>query len=175
MLKSGYIDMAEHIWSIICSKSSVDSETNNISLFEILEQVNISRKKGFPEIEEGKHVGIQFNCEVVTLIARSDLTKPELVDVRIRLVLPTGTVITQPKQTISLLDHLRFRQIVRVNNFPYAGPGEYSFCVDILDQNGEATEKARIPVIFEEVVEESSSGPSEESGTDNKDDVAQTG
>ena len=55
----------EHVWSVLCEKSVIDSETNNLSLTNILEEIQISLKeKGIIDSSE-KTVPINF--ELVTM------------------------------------------------------------------------------------------------------------
>ncbi len=32
--------MIEHVWSVVCAKTATDRQTNTISLFEVIEQIN---------------------------------------------------------------------------------------------------------------------------------------
>jgi|GEM_PF-4752138 len=34
--------MARHMWTIMCSKSSIDRQTNNLSLFDIIEKIDVA-------------------------------------------------------------------------------------------------------------------------------------
>jgi hypothetical protein len=33
--------MVEHIWTVLCSHAVVDKDTNNVSLHNVIEQVNV--------------------------------------------------------------------------------------------------------------------------------------
>src|SRR3989338_5214550 len=57
------ICMINHLWSIACSRTSVDRESNNISLFEVLEQLTLS---GGP-IQPGKKGVVPILFEIVSL------------------------------------------------------------------------------------------------------------
>jgi hypothetical protein len=38
------VTMIQHVWSVLCSRSLIDRETNNITLFEAIEQVKIGQR-----------------------------------------------------------------------------------------------------------------------------------
>jgi len=59
----GKNEKLQHRWSILCRESSIDSQTNNISLFNILEQVGIDAEV----FAEKKGGAIPMNLELVTL------------------------------------------------------------------------------------------------------------
>jgi hypothetical protein len=59
----------EHVWSVLCGKASIDRETNNVSLFDIIEQIQIEALQPLPA--EG-NVLIPFTCELVSLWSRAD-------------------------------------------------------------------------------------------------------
>ena len=55
--------MIEHIFSVVCSGISIDAETNAISLFKVLEQLNV-----FTDSEQPLRIPIHF--EILSLWTR---------------------------------------------------------------------------------------------------------
>jgi len=71
----------EHIWSVLCSNSSVDIDTNSLSIFNVVEQLNI---QSIPKVvslhnnnsspkEAGQESSvIPVTFEIVSLFQRQD-------------------------------------------------------------------------------------------------------
>lgn len=74
-----------HVWSVLCSKISVDRETNSISLFEILENVEFTTPTAltFP-------AKVPFEATLVNSWARQDPNGPVEGEMRVRLLAPSG-------------------------------------------------------------------------------------
>lgn len=94
--------MIEHIWTVVCSMSVVDRETNNLSLFNIVEQLNILARPQ-PEMMP------QLSLDIVTLWVRADDTTPARGHSRLTLLSPTGEELGQGEGEIDLSKHERLR------------------------------------------------------------------
>lgn len=111
--------MIRHVYSILCSKVSVDRETNNISLFETLESVQftISTALTFP-------ANVPFEASLVTLWARQDPNEPLEGEMRVRLLAPNGDQLGMfPNNIIDLRAAPRARFVGRINGLRVAGDG----------------------------------------------------
>lgn len=78
--------MIKHAWTVVCEKSIVDRDTNNISL-DVIEQLNF-RVPPIPEDAEG--VVIPFKLEVVSLWFRGREDPGTIERARIRTIAPNG-------------------------------------------------------------------------------------
>lgn len=87
----------EAVWAILCSGSSVDIDSNNLSIFGIIEELGFVLKKEIPRIKlkngiEVIRVPIPLN--LVTLYRREgDLKEDVLCESRLILVDPSGKVV----------------------------------------------------------------------------------
>jgi hypothetical protein len=146
---AGGIRMIDHIWRVVCAKSSTDRETNNLSLFDVLEQVNVLG----PVPEPGQQAALPMPYELVSLWARSNPAQPEESTARIKLLGPnSATLLTQDFQ-INLNPFVRVRTQMRALAFPLSGQGRYVFVVEIrrTEENWEVV--AKIPVQLETVAQ----------------------
>ena len=72
------ISSYRHIWSVLCQSSSVDKDTNNLFLFNILEEITLKQPSGEGNIKEAemlsskKIIAIPFNFEIVSMLERLD-------------------------------------------------------------------------------------------------------
>lgn len=128
----------KHIWSILCKSSSTDSQSNSLSLFNTIEQINVTpaleeRKK----IEEGveKVISVSFPFELITLWKKTVENEKADAEVEIELFDPKGKSVTKVPYTLSIPQdkkRMRFRAGFMGLNIPMGG--EYSFKVRIKEQ-----------------------------------------
>ncbi len=118
--------MIQHVWSVLCSTSLVDKDTNNVSLIDVIEQWNIPHEAQFP-------INIANPFYLVTLWARSDLEAPTQGLARITLIRPDGTQEPYPEQAVDLSNHRRSRNRFGFQGFPLQAPGKHIFNVELLD------------------------------------------
>ncbi len=125
----------DHQWTILCGSSSVDQQTNNISLFNIIEQLSLNIKrenweKALKEKKEGFLARTQF--EIVTLWEKEDLEDEISAEVEVRLVDPKGNVLhKQPYQLSFAKQVKRHRQRLTWSGMKLTQAGVYIFSINI--------------------------------------------
>lgn len=142
-------NLIQHIWTILCSSSSIDSQTNNVSLYNIIEevgfqlqptngqQVNFSEKKGLP-----------FNMEVVSLWKRTN-QENLVADAKVELLDPSNQKMQEALYKLEFKpQHQRMRFIIKMNGITITSQGEYNFSI-LLKEDGSDNfkEVARIPIV----------------------------
>lgn len=115
----------EHVWTVICRESIVDSRSNNISLVHILEQINFSAPQD--ELVEG----LSYQLDIVSLWVRSDFDTPEEAESRVLFVSPQNEELARTESTIDLTEYKRLRAFGRFLGIPFRGDGVYKFVVEI--------------------------------------------
>lgn len=124
--------MIKHIWSVLCQKSSVDQQSNNVSLFDIFEalEVGVNPTVGTKASDDPKfNIPIQY--QIVTLWTVAG-TKNDSGEIRITLINPDG------KEKILVNTDLRFppekkrmRTINQIQGLPADKSGDYHFIVEL--------------------------------------------
>lgn len=139
--------MARHIWSVLCTKGSIDSQTNNVSLFNVTEKFAISGRPPEPEAI----AVIPGPMELVTLSMRSNVAEPETVMARIALLAPNGERTEGSTFAIEMVGNfIRNRHVLRINALPLRGSGIYEFVVEFQTTGtNDWIEVARIPLEIE--------------------------
>lgn len=138
--------MIDHIWTVVCSRVVVDRESNNVSIQNVLEQLNI--------MGEPKPDGmLPINVEIVSLWVRSDLDVPGRGRSRLTFLFPSGKRIeVSGELNVNLSESRRGRTIMKLQGFPIRESGQHALCVEFQNE-GEAEwhQVAAIPVevIFE--------------------------
>ncbi|MGB8983458.1 MAG: hypothetical protein WCC12_16420 [Anaerolineales bacterium] len=136
--------MIEHIWSVICSRSVIDAETNNVSIQDVIEQINISA-------EPKKDGLLPFPFELITLWGRKESDKPSKGIERITFVTPSGKSEVVSETEIDLSNAERHRHRVKFPGLPVSEAGKYYFKVELKNGNHEWQQVSAIPlkVIFQ--------------------------
>lgn len=122
--------MIEHVWSVLCTKSIIDRDSNNLSLIDTLEQLNLSPDVEFPAV-----IGNAF--ELVSMWSRSNYD--ELVRGRARVIVenPSSQTRELPEYEIDLWNSRRFRYRINIQGFSLNEPGKFIFHVELLEDGGE--------------------------------------
>jgi len=118
--------MPVHLWSIVCRSSSTDRVTNQISLFEVFEEITLVSSEAI-EAKKGQQVMLPLDFQVITLWSRSDEARGERARSRIVVAPPTGKPLLTHVHEMDLTKTLRLRQTVRFESIPFGGFGSYQF------------------------------------------------
>jgi len=129
--------MIEHAWTVVCSKSSVDNQSNNISLFEILEQINLAGSVPSDAV-------LPMSFDIVSLWYRI-ADGLDQASGRVLLVDPANVERPLGEFTVDLNTNPRMRTIHRVNGLPINGRGTYFFRIE-LRRGDEWNIEASIPL-----------------------------
>jgi hypothetical protein len=142
--------MLEHVWSVLCSRSVIDYETNNVSIQDIIEQITINAEpvgNGF----------LPFPLELITLWGREESDKPEKGIERISFVTPSGKTDVVSDAEIDLTSVERHRQRVKFPGLPISESGKYYFKVEMKNGDTEWQQVSSIPlkIVFQPIKESS--------------------
>jgi len=135
-----------HIWSLLCSRCVTDKVSNNVSLFEVLEEIHLP-----PGVAEKKGGGIEviapMPADWVTLWARSKKEEPETVLVKDTILSPSGKILGEKEYSINLQENSRSRAIRRVPLPPSDKSGVYRFRTQVKDEEQKSWRRvSEIPV-----------------------------
>jgi hypothetical protein len=131
-----------HVWSVLCTRSVLDQETNNISLIEVIEELTLTPD---PRAQSDQSFVVPINCELVSLWTRSVVTEPERGTARTVLIGPRGERISEHETSVDLSVHLRSRIRARLAGLPISSAGIYGFLIQRL-QGERVEDVATIPV-----------------------------
>ena len=113
-----------HVWSVLCQNSTIDSETNQISLINCLEQLGVTLPSEAKT--DSKTVSIQMQFEVVTLWSKPDKGKGMQLQQRIEFVDPAGEVLTSNDEEYTIADsNERFRTRTKISRLVLSTDGRY--------------------------------------------------
>lgn len=128
--------MIKHIWSVLCQKSVVDSESNNVSLFDVLEQLQIDIASNIPNnVSNSKNIILPIQYELINFWSKTG-NGEEKADVKIILKDTTGKEVKKIEKVLTIPEkNRRMREINKIQGLPISGNGNYKFIVSIKNSN----------------------------------------
>lgn len=130
--------MIDHVWSVLCWRSVVDRQRNNISLLEAIDRITITG----PLAPEGAAIPLELH--LVTLWSRRDDNSPCSGRGHMQLLSPSGEIAGESEYDIDLSENLQFQSILHINGIPVKEEGRHTFCVQ-LQEGTKWKDVARIP------------------------------
>ena len=118
--------MIDHIWTVLCSRVVVDIESQNLSIQNVLEQLNLAAEPA-PDLV----IGIPY--DIASFWVRSEADTPAKGRSRITLVDPSGAATSIVEMAIDLTQVERARHRIHCSGLRATGPGRYVFRVELLD------------------------------------------
>lgn len=123
----------KNIWSIICEKSSIDAQTNLLSLFNCVEEVQLMIDKD--KMPKSDKLVIPFNLQLISFWAIEDSSKDNLAEIKIDLVDPKGKILNEFSVTLKAKKgEKRLRSITNMQGIQITEGGRY--CYRILQKKG---------------------------------------
>ena len=141
--------MIKHIWSVLCQRSVVDSQSNNISIFDVFEALQVDINPT-PHARDQKNpeYNIPLQYQVVSLISKEkEDTKDTKCSIRVTLVNSEGEKKILVNQELTFLAHKkRMRSINQIQGLPVNKSGVYHFIVELKEDHGQYKEVADLPL-----------------------------
>jgi hypothetical protein len=116
--------MLDHLWSIVCQSSSIDIETNRLSIFNVIENLSINS-------QEGQRILVPLQFDIVSSWLRKDISEPVYATMRITYSSPEGENILQQELVFEITKAPLHRTRIHFPNIPVTTSGCYKFMVDL--------------------------------------------
>jgi hypothetical protein len=115
----------KHVWSILCEKSSIDMESNLLSLFSCLEEISVVLDKDKVQNSNKKMI-IPANFQLVSFWSIEDEQKDNILKTKVELVSPDGEVLNQFSNSFQVkAGTRRFRNRANIQGVPVIGEGRH--------------------------------------------------
>ncbi len=126
--------MFKHAWSIVVASSVVNAEDNSMSLFNVMEGIEVAIKD--PKVEKSfktsKKLALSMPHEVVSYLYRQDDAKRKTIDMRLEFKTPSGAVTTVLKQKVVFEPKVgNMRTRIKSAGFQLTEPGLYYYNIYI--------------------------------------------
>lgn len=162
MLNKNMKKNIQYTWSIICSGIITAQENNNISLFNVIDQIRINEKElgkiKTANNEEKPSIPIVFNLVTLWRKSGQGLAKGTVV---IEMKDPKGIMRQKGEYDIEIPEQIkRTRSIMQWNGMRVTDSGTYTFEISFKESGQKMFEKVGEAFLDVEVVrEKDSSGP----------------
>lgn len=120
-----------HIWTVLSDKSLVNPDTNQVSLIDCLEVINLPRKL-LEQIKEEK-VNIPIKIEILSFWVdeENNIDKDRKIDMRIDFIDPKDNEISSLSHSFNLpKGYKRIRTRIKILGISINGEGDYLFRVN---------------------------------------------
>lgn len=150
--------MIKHAWSVLCNKTIIDRDSNNISL-DVIERIilkdrstpnsappaDAQSKKDLPENVPG--IIVPISLTLVSLWYRENISEPGRGQGRLKILSPSGKEIAKAEIDIDLIKHSRSRSLCQFDGLPIPKneSGIFYFIVEIFEDSA-FKEVAKIPL-----------------------------
>lgn len=140
--------MIKHIWTVLCRKSVIDNESNNLSLYDILEQLSISVKPEKETVKKTVKINLPLEYEVVSLWVKQSSKDGFNGEIKLEIINPEGSVVKTFEQPFIIQDNKnRLRSRIRINGFVVDGSGVYLFRISYKEkQEKNFTQISEVPL-----------------------------
>jgi len=115
--------MIQHVWSVVCQSASIDAQTNNVSLFNTLENLVVP---GVPSKEKP----FVFSCEIVSLWAREIEDVPCSGQMRVTLDTTDLGLPHSVSLEIDLTKTSFHRTRITIGALPMVATGRFEFRIE---------------------------------------------
>lgn len=142
------------IWAVLCEGTSTDQETNNVSLFNILEEIH------FPEPPDQSQEPDRFpitpvRFTLMALFSRTSVDEAEKSTARLVIGFPdSGPPDILPEFVVDLESAHRNRVKLNFGGLPVRGEGEYRFEIQSPSGNYEWFRLFEIPLQISYLIQE---------------------
>ena len=138
--------MIKHVWTVLCKETVIDQESNNISIFDALEQivVEVDNEPIYP-------INVQIMYEIASLWIKSDQSENAESEVVINITDPDNNIVKTFNQTLSIPKNLqRMRTRTKISGIVVTSAGLYHFNIKIKNKSEkEFTNVAEIPLLVQ--------------------------
>jgi hypothetical protein len=134
----------KHIWSVLCQKSSINVNTNLLSLFSCVEELSLTLEN--TEALKNNLV-IQTEFQLVSFWAREQAEIEESLEIEGELVDAQGKILNKFDNNFPVKKGvLRFRNRTNIQGLPITGPGRYHLRLKQKDEQGEWSVVTELPL-----------------------------
>jgi hypothetical protein len=114
----------KHVWSIICQQSSIDFESNLLSLYNCLEEINLVIDKD--QVSREKKMTIPTKFQLVSSWSIEDSSQNNNLETRGEFIDPDGNTLNTFDNSFIIKSGItRFRNRTNIQGFPVTKEGRY--------------------------------------------------
>ncbi len=120
--------MIQHVWSVLCQSASIDSQTNSVSLLNVVDTI-------MTNVQPVEEKAIFVSMEILSTWAREDESMPVVGESRVLLLHKGKTIIEPIILEINLLNSIFHRNRVTIGSLPLTMIGRYEFRIECKEKD----------------------------------------
>jgi len=139
----------KHIWSVVCGSSSIDRDSNNVSLFNVIEQISLDRSEiKNAKVKHGRSdVAVPIKVELVSLWQRDISDEKQNQPIRLEFVSPDQKpLLSYDGNLVFEAGKTRFRFRVKLDGLRFNVAGQYNFKLSLKDSTSNWVEVGSLPL-----------------------------
>lgn len=152
------------VWAILCKDTIVNRDTNNMTLVEVIEELNVVASP--PQEPSGPELGFStvLDLHLVSLWVRTAPSVPEKGQARFKAVTPSGREVASAEAEVDLTEGPRLRADGHLleSPFPFSDDGIYLFKIEARTAESDWEEVYELP-LWVQIQGDNSSEPPESS------------
>lgn len=114
----------KHIWTILCQSSSVDVDTNILSLFNCIEELNLTIDK--TQLIDKEKLVIPVGFQMVSFWVIKDSGRDNILEIKGEIIDPNGKSLNKFDNKFNIKKGaLRFRNRINIQGLPVTKEGRY--------------------------------------------------
>lgn len=118
----------KHIWSVLCQNSSVDIESNLLSLFNCVEEISLIIDP--TKAPKNDKIVFPIKFQIVSFWIVEDTNKDDVLEIKIDLLDPDKELLNHFEKNFNIKKNiLRFRSRINIEGMPVTKEGRYTFKV----------------------------------------------
>lgn len=136
------------IFATLCRGTSVDRQSNNLSIFNVIEQITLTPPKNAQKSELEKIKVVPVEYQLVTFWKAIGGLMPKTLDIQIDFIDPVGDITQSGSHAIKLDEPKgRLRTIMEIKALKVTQPGDYTVVIKAkIPGQDEFLEYSRFPL-----------------------------
>lgn len=111
----------QHHWSVLCQSSVIDIDSNLLSLYDCLEELNVNTP-----LKPGQPINLPISFEVVSFLSDSNLKTERKLELKAEMIDPKGKKINEFGGQLFFKDgSKRLRSRLKIQGLTLNEPGTY--------------------------------------------------
>lgn len=138
----------QYVWSVLCRQASVDNPTNTLSMFDCLEQINVTIDKSDKSDKKkiGEPINIPLEFEMVQFWRDENVNRDRTFEVKVELRDANNKILKELDSRLILKKGIkRMRNRMHIKGFLATVAGTYYFVVKLKERN-RYKEVGRVPL-----------------------------
>lgn len=126
--------MIRHVWSVLAQKAIIESQTNSLSLIDVMEELTVGVNRKEPNSNKGLLLNIPITYEVVSYLIKEVKDEDTNPMMRIQIINPEGKVLKTFENAIAWeKGKARMRARANIIGLAVDLPGTYMFVLGLKD------------------------------------------